>query len=462
MAGTGATLSLNAIGLQDTILSDVKPKNFNNSFFNYKPVQSTQSTIFYRSHTKYNPDGAGSTWPFDREIRFEIDPKTSGDLLANAYLKCTLPALDPDYGYSYQVGQAMIKELKFMVDGVTMDTIPGDWLILHDEILASETEQYATDALANGGRTKNLQPDSTNPIKVYVPLPFMFSRTYTKLPGNWDYNATNDTADKSDVTFKPYFYLCACTNQKIHISITFNPIQFFSNTVTDITLQDISLITEEISLSEKERQFYMNNRQVNVVNTLIKQPTQRQDFGDGVKNSQGAIQPGCPKNFKNFLVSNNPVKSFHWFFRNQDFESTTNSSNYLNRFNFTSNVLTSNIFTETENQVLRDAHIYIDGHKQLGFLGSSNTGANYYKFVQTYNHGLSTPQRNIYTYSFSLNPKDPTPTGSLDFSILNSSKTLLTGDVLSNATSNAYNLHLYYIGYKVVGFDRGYANLLFS
>ena len=111
---------------------------------------------------------------------------------------------------------------------------------------------------------------------------------------------------------------------------------------------------------------------------------------------------------------------------------------------------------------MRDAHIYIDGHKQLGFLGSSNTGANYYKFVQTYNHGLSTPQRNIYTYSFSLNPKDPTPSGSLDFSILNSSKTLLTGDVLSNATSNAYNLHLYYVGYKVVGFDRGYANLLFS
>lgn len=460
MAGTGATLSLDAIGLQDTILSDVKPKNFDNSFFNYKPIQSTQSTIFYRSHTKYNPDGSGSTWPFDREIRFQIDPKTSGDLLANAYLKCTLPALDPAYGYSYQIGQAIIKELKFTIDGITMDTIPGDWLIVHTELFANDTEKYATEALVNDGKLINKQPDSTKPVKVYVPLPFMFSRSYTRLPGNYDHNKT--TKKDRDLSGKPFFYLCACTNQKIEISITFNPIQFFSNTATDINLQDVSLITEEISLSTEERQFYVNNRQINIVNTLIKQPVQRLDFGDGVKNSKTGIQPGCPRNFKNFLVSNSPVKSFHWFFRNQDFESINDSSNYLNRFNFTRNVLTSDVFTETENQVMRDTHLFIDGNKQLGFLGSSNTGANYYKFVQPYNHGLSTPLRNIYTYSFSLNPKDPSPSGSLDLSILNSSKTLLNGDVLSNATSNAYNLHLYYVGYKVIGFDRGYANLLFS
>lgn len=451
MAGTGATLSLNAVGMQDTMLTDLKPKDYNGSLFNYRPVQCTNATICYRSHKKYN-DGSNS-WPFGQDIRFQINHKTSGDLLANAFLKCTLPALTGNDAYCYQVGQAMIYEIKLIVDDTTLETIPGDWLFIHDEIYATYTENYAMQFLSNGGKDRDIIPDASKPVDVYVPLPFLFSRTTNRLPGSWE-------AD--DIQHKPYFYMCAATNQKMTIQISMNPVTFFSNATTSISMSEMSLITEEIVLTDEERNFYMKNRQTIVTNTITRQPILRLDKGDGVKNVSSVISSGCNQNFRNFLTVNTPVKAFHFFIRNQDFENSSDSSVFLNRYNFSTSVTNSNIFTETLNQSLSDAHLYINGNKQLGFMGTSNTGSNYYKFVQPFQHNLRVPDRNIYTYSFALNPKDPNPTGSLDFSLLTSSKTTLNGDMRSGATSNAYNLHMYYLGYKVIGFDKGYSSLLFA
>jgi len=199
-----------------------------------------------------------------------------------------------------------------------------------------------------------------------------------------------------------------------------------------------------------------------LTNTITRQPVLRLDNSEGIKNSNVAIVPGSKPNFRNFLTVNTPVKAFHFFIRNQDFENSSDSTEFLNRYNFSSNVTSSNIFLETQYQSLSDAHIYIEGNKQLGFMRTSDTGSNYYKFVQPFQHDLRVPDRNIYTYSFALNPKDPNPTGSLDFSLLTSSKTSLGGDMRAGTTSNAYNLHMYYLGYKVIGFDKGYSSLLFA
>jgi len=460
MAGTGATLSLNAIGMQDTILMDIKPDDYTNSFFNYRPVQCTNATICYRSHIKYN--NGSDNWPFGQDIRFELNPKSSGDLLANAFLKCTLPALTGDDAYCYQVGQAMIKELKLIVDDTTLETIPGDWLFIHDELYSTDTENFAMQFLANDGNYRDVIPDASQPINIYIPLPFLFSRTRTRIPGSWDYNVTTDITDEDNIQYKPYFYLCAATRQRVTIQVSLNPVTFFSNATTSVSLSDISLITEEIVLTEEERNFYMNNRQMIICNTITRQPVLRLDNGEGVKNSNVAITPGCKPTFRNFLTVNTPVKAFHFFIRNQDFENSSDSSEFLNRYNFSSNVTSSNIFLESQYQSLSDAHIFIDGNKQLGFMKTSNAGSNYYKFVQPYQHNLRVPDRNIYTYSFALNPKDPNPTGSLDFSLLTSSKTSLDGDMRAGTTSNSYNLHMYYLGYKIIGFDKGYSGLLFA
>jgi hypothetical protein len=83
---------------------------------------------------------------------------------------------------------------------------------------------------------------------------------------------------------------------------------------------------------------------------------------------------------------------------------------------------------------MSDAELFINGAQNLGFMEAdtrnSTSSANYFKHQVPFKVGLSAPLRNIYTYSFSLKPKDPLPTGALDFSQLNSDKTFLLASLL--------------------------------
>jgi hypothetical protein len=139
---------------------------------------------------------------------------------------------------------------------------------------------------------------------------------------------------------------------------------------------------------------------------------------------------------KNNLVPNIPVKTLHWFFRRDEFEN--DPLEIANRFNFgnyyNGATTTSNIYGQAENPIMSDAELFINGTQNLGFMGSKernlSSTANYFKHQVPFKVGLSSPLRNIYTYSFSLKPKDPLPTGALDFSQLNSDKTFLLASLL--------------------------------
>ena len=430
MAGSGAILTLKAIGKQDTyLLGD------DNSYWKYTPTQHSNFTLFYKHHTIINNN---STWPFGETIRFEINPKVSGDILANCFLKLTLPPGK----YCSQVGHAIIKEYSFRIGDTIIQTLPGDWGIIHDELYASSEEQFAKRFLLNAGKPDDGTIINTNsPIPLYIPLNFFFSRFKRN-------------------TFKSYFMTCACTQQRITISITFQPLTYFT-TSTSININKVTLVTEEAALSPEEVSFYRENKQNIIYNTVTIQPKLRLDKGDGVKNTSSIIS-GCNDTFKNFLVSNLPVKSFHWFIRDQRYENQTDNNFYNNRFNFCSNIHSSP-YDESKFHNMSDARIFINGSEQLGFKGSNEkvVGANYYKYVQPQSHNYTSPKRNIYTYSFALHPKNHNPTGSLNFSVMDSSKTFIEGTMLKGVTSNSYNLNLFYLGYIILTYENDYCQLYF-
>jgi hypothetical protein len=460
MAGTGAVLSLHAIGKQDEYLSDLKgdPKN---SFWNYKPVQHTNFSLYYRSLSAFPNTPGDQSWPFGQTVNFTLDPKTSGDVLANAFLKFTLPGLTPPAQYCDQVGQALIKEYSFRVGDTVIQTMPGDWGIIHDELYSELTEQYAHRFMFNAGQALGTLPSSgkaANPIPIYLPLNFFFSRYSTVLPGNWYNNASVSPESELDSSFKPYFMLCACTQQKITITVTFNPITYFSNAGA-VSLTKVQLVTEEASLSPEEVNFYRNNRQTYVYNTVAKQPRLRLDKGEGVKNSTGSIPSGSTLEFRNFLVTSIPVKAMHWFFRDQRYEDSSSNVHFLNRFNFCTSP-TATPSQEFTNQVMKYATIRLNGNESLTLLNGAP--GDYYKYVQSDIHKFTTPKRNIYTYSFSLKPRDPNPTGSLNFSIMESSKTVLEGRLKNEGTSNSYNMDMFYLGYIAIKYEHDFCSLVFS
>jgi len=433
-AGTGAVLSLDAIGKQDTfLLGDDK---------RFKPLPIKQHTNFatvYRSHIVRKPKNSSLSWPFDKEVRFKIDPKTSGDILANAYLQCELPPLLGSNSYCQYVGQSIIKEIKFLVDGNPIDSINNDWTIIHNELYNTESEKRAHLNMTGSSVT------TQSATKLFIPLYFFFHRSRSVI---FEKNCM-----ETDNFFKSYFYTCACWNNDIEISITFQPVSFFSNATvqSEVSLPELNVITQEFILTDNERLYLMNNPQQTFINTVQNQPV--------------VTVPTGSKTFKNDLTSSLPVKSFHWFLRNVDFEDSSNVLNFNNRYNFSSNGTTSNIYKEFSNQIITDAKIYMNGSYQIGFQGSENSrlGSGYYKYTQSFQHHLEPPTRNIYTYSFAIDPRNPTPTGALNFAVMNSSRTVMDLRMHPDTpTDQSYRMHLYYLGYKFLKYENGFVSSVFS
>ncbi len=63
---TGAIISLNAIGKQDTYLLDDDPVH---SFFKYDVKKHSNFTKFHKSTTISKPSTSSSSWPFGETIK---------------------------------------------------------------------------------------------------------------------------------------------------------------------------------------------------------------------------------------------------------------------------------------------------------------------------------------------------------------------------------------------------------
>lgn len=419
MAGSAAVMSLNAIGRQDTYFDG------KDSFFEFNQLRHSNFTIYQRSTKIKKPETTTSTtWPFGETIQVKLNPQQMGDLMCNMYLKCTLPAnnVPPKlFKYAADVGKALIKTAEFRVDEYELETLYTDWSVIYNELYLTEEEKDGVKFLDNNGQPSgSLAGDaSIGGMKLFVPLHFFFGRRHS----------TQDFDNKllSDKFFKPYFPLCAIHKQQIFLNITFNDATFFTNG-DNVELPQFEIVTEEITLTHIERLYLINNKQTITTELMRRQsPLDIDAFFVEAKNN---------------LIPKIPVKTLHWFFRRDEFENDTNE--IANRFNFGNYYngpeTTSNIYVQAENPIMSDAELFINGTQSLGFMASESRNqpstANYFKHQVPFKVGLSSPLRNIYTYSFSLKPKDPLPTGALDFSQLNSDKTFLLASLLETGKTS--------------------------
>ena len=273
-----------------------------------------------------------------------------------------------------------------------------------------------------------------------IPLHFFFSRKYAS--DEYSSNKPN----------RPYFPVCSVYRQKIEFELEFHKQSFFTDTTDNLSLQSFNLVTEEITVSPEERKFLASEKQVFVTDLVKRHPSIVSDIGRDI--------------IKNNLVPNIPVKCIHWFLRNTKFEDENDAKGdpvpadeekYLcqNRFNFSSNVSFDEIQTFFD-PIMESASFYINGNKLPNV---TNTNHNYYKYLVPLHNRLARPYRNIYTYSFSMNPINVEPSGNLDFSQIQSEKTnievkLDTSEV--DVSTSTYSLNMYYTGYQTFVFDKGF------
>tara|TARA_B100000287_G_scaffold263834_1_gene248271 strand:+ start:5156 stop:6475 length:1320 start_codon:yes stop_codon:yes gene_type:complete len=438
--GEAAHVALSAIGKQDTYLLSKDPED---SFFNYKTYQHSNFRKFHRNRNVTPPSNRPDTWPFGETIKVQYNPQNMGDLLSNMYLSLTLPALEVGGNYADQVGRHILSHVKMFVDELEVETFWADWGILHDELYTEMSEKVANRFLVN----RSLAFDSSQVSNSYaeyksdvvIPLNFFFSR-----------NFATDEYEKNERN-RPYFPVCACHKQKIEFEFTFQPQTFFANTATTLSLTEFDIVTEEITLSPEERLYTKDYRGLWVTDVVMKHPT---------------VVTNPTQNFiKNQLVPKIPVKSIHWFFRKTKFEdaalvkdpSETDEGNFYihNRFNFSS----TNDFDELNtffNPVMDTAKFYIEGSRLPNMTSTDHT---YFKYYIPYEKRLSRPIRNIYSYSFSMYPVNVQPSGSLDFSQIQSNMTTIECQLLP--TSDEYSLHMYYTGYQTFKFEGGFMSLAY-
>ena len=436
-AGTGAVIALDAIGQQDTYLTG---NVFTDSFFHFNSVKHSNFTKYSASFA-VTADNS-SNWPFNQKLSVNMRPKAMGDILENMYLKCTLPPLSVNQRYCDDVGWVMIKQMQFMLDDIVIETLNNDWNVIYSELHYLREEKTILRQLINVDRQMGGD--------LYIPLNFFFNRRHST-------TYTANPLIKTDY-FKPAFYTCAAYNHKnMFINFWFNPItSFCSDASANISLSNVYLVTDEIILDAPERQYLQNTKMENIISLSRNDP----------------VTPVLGTPFKANLTPNVPVKTIHWFLRNAKYEDLSNVTFYNDRFNYSDKEYSTLVATppnfETQHPIISQTIMYLNGVQILtvSLPLTSRTemdGSYYYKYGQSYNHGLSTPTKNIYTYSFCLDPKNPQPSGALDFSQMDSNSTLLTGSLYSRAFQTAqWNLNVYYTGYNQITYSNGLVSLMFS
>lgn len=421
MASSGAILSLDAIGKQETFLTS---KDSNQSYFNYKTHRHSHFSLYQSVHSVYRPAvGAGENWPFNQSIQFTLDPKTMGDMLANMYIRINLPPLEDGINYKRytdNVGFHLIKKITFRVDENEVENIYGDWIVMYNELFNTLPRKRAMQSLMN----------STSSI--IIPIPLFFSHSYGL--------SDSDNKLMDNDYFKNYFPLCAIHKQKIFMTVEFNKLSFFSDTNGSCNLGKFDCITEEIILTPEEKNFLTGQQMSLTYNTIRRQPILDVASGTEV--------------IKSTLVSDTVVRSLFWFFRRSDFENEDDKLQIDNRFNF------SNSETDQEvNPIMSNMNIFINGVNSPGPSvdpeRTSLYARHFYKYIQS---GLFPPDKDIFSYTFSLKPHDPYPTGELDFRKVSSERAFLQGVLHKNATS-AYKFHSYYTGYVSLNFNDGFMSL---
>ena len=445
--GEAAKISLKAIGKQDTHLLSDDPEE---SFFNYTNNRAhSDFRKYHRSRNVIQPGNAAPGWPFNKTIKVEFNPRNMGDLLSNMYLSVTMPAIS-DGNYADQLGRHLLKSVTMYVDDIEVEKIYDDWGIIYDELYLEMSEKVANRFLVNRNLGFDDAPDNIAVARyssdLVIPIHFFFSRKFAS--DEYSSNSPN----------RPYFPVCSIYKQKIEFEFEFHKQEFFTETTDVVTLPQFNIITEEITVSPEERIFLTSKDQTFITDLVRRHPVIVSDLNRDV--------------IRNNLVPNIPVKCIHWFLRNTIFEdesdaigpygaSVTGQRLYQNRFNFS-----STLDFQGENTffypLMSEASFNINGNKLPNV---TKTDHSYFKYLIPFQKRLARPIRNVYTYSFSLNPINVEPSGNLDFYWLQSDKTNIEVKLDTSQpidiTTETFSLNMYYTGYQTFVFSNGFMSLAY-
>jgi hypothetical protein len=369
--------------------------------------QITFFKVVYRRHTNFAMEAIenvfNGTARFGNRVTCQIS--RNGDLIHKVYLVATLPNLTSNADWTSFVGLRLIKAVEIEIGGQRIDKHYADWMYIWNELSlpAGKRDGYRYMVGDNLTPVSNLTPAT----KLYIPLEFWFCRNVgLALP------------------------LIALQYHEVKINIDFetqaNCLAVTGGSPGDLV--DASLWVDYIYLDTDERRRFAQLSHEYLIEQL-------QFTGDEVV----TVNSGTSRVKLNF---NHPVKELVWV-TPVDTRAATRWTDYV---------------TSTSANPTASANIQLNGQDRFAV----REGA-YFSLVQPYQHHENIPVTNapgINVYSFALKPEEHQPSGTLNFSRIDTAYLNMT--MSSGSSSTSAKVKIFAVNYNVLRIMSGMGGLSFS
>jgi len=415
----GSLMQLVAIGAQNTYITG--------------NPQITFFKAIYHRYTNFVIESIGHTFDgqlgFNKTIVCSIPRK--GDLLYKTYLELDLELpekIDSDGNVKNvdlvkRAGIAMISHIDFEIGGQIIDKHYGEWMDIWSQ-LSMTREDYS-----KFERMVDFSISSKNNLKkVYIPLFFWF----TKQPGL-------------------ALPLIALQYHEVKLIVTFNKYNSICKEFPNFKKPKINsccLFTDYIFLdTDERRRFSKNDHEYLIEQVQV-----------GIR-SELPIQRDSVNLYLNF---NHPCKEIFWTCQSEIFRKVS-TKDYDNPYFEPFCYCNGNEFLPDH---VRKALLILNGNDRF----YENNGK-YFRLIQPfqhhtggYNQSINTDdcQGFIYNYSFAMNPEEYQPSGTCNFSRIDTVVLKLILDEFSYKDSEKKYIHVYATNYNILKISSGMGGLTYS
>lgn len=431
----GGLLQLVAYGAQDTYLSGNPQITF------FKSI--------YRRHTNFSMENIECIFTghvgFGKKVVCPL-PR-NGDLVHRMYLKMTLSKLNGVDGiaihnYSQFLAYRLVEYITLEIGGQEIDKHYREWMFLWNELTvpSGKKEGFYKMIGAGGPGYSTVATGYGNPndVNLYLPIEFWFSRN----PGlALPLIALQYHEVKVIVKF-------AENNDFIYTLQDSGYYQLQPNTAYTQPTFKASLLVDYIFLDTDERRRFAQNSH----EYLIEQVQY---------NGYDVIDTNTQKTYNIPLRFNHPVKELLWVM--------TSDSYPFEWILISEDTDFASFLDEDVVDTVKTVKLILNGQDRFAVRDSSyfenvqsyqhHTNSPYYTTIQSDSSGTLYIRYNYGCYSFALHPEDHQPSGTLNFSRIDSAVL----QVVSNPISyDNYKMHLFGFSYNVLRVMSGMGGLAYS
>jgi hypothetical protein len=434
----GGLLQLVAYGAQDIYLTG--------------NPQITFFKVVYRRHTNFAMEAIENVFNgsagFGKRVTAQIS--RNGDLIHRIYVQIVLPALNGSSVWADYIGLRLLQDVEIEIGGQRIDKHYSYWLYIWNELSLPVGKQPAWKKMV-GGDGSTLwsgiaEGGVTGNFNLFVPLEFWFNRNVgLALPLiALQYHEVKINIDFETLSNSLSYATAGATTPVIGTAVAGD-------------LVKASLWVDYIYLDTDERRRFAQLSHEYLIEQL-------QFTGDESINvsTSAATQSRIKMNF------NHPVKELVWVTQNDGRIGLANSNNWLNfaadgYVTLKDSLVTLNYGTLNTIDESAGTNIQLNGQDRF-----YQREGSYFNLVQPYQHHENTGGNpGINVYSFALKPEEHQPSGTLNFSridtaYLNMKVAAFVAGSGSAASTTTAKCKIFAVNYNVLRIMSGMGGLAYS